>query len=151
MKKLLFILALMFVITSIATGQVDRNLYLNSDATYGTLGLSSADTISNNDSIYIVKIAAKHNERATQSVKITLDSVSGSPYISAQLRGWLFENDTPTNIGSAIVWYGTSADTTFTITSDVVSKYRFHDVYFDANSTAQKAKVTLFEAKLYLE
>ena len=100
MKKLLFILALMFVITSIATGQVDRNLYLNSDATYGTLGLSSADTISNNDSLYIVKIAAKHNERATQSVKITLDSVSGSPYISAQLRGWLFENDTPTNIGS---------------------------------------------------
>jgi len=151
MKKFIFILALVFIIIGTATGQtVDRNLYLNNDATYGNLSLTAADAITNTDQIYIIQIEGKHNERATQDFKIKLSKVSGDPDISVQLQGMKFTGDTPTSIGDAIVWKATTADTTFIISNATLNSYRYYQVYFDATAVAQSSTIDTFKAKLYL-
>ena len=152
MKRILFILALLLVITSTASAQTaDRNLYLNNDATYGRLGLTAADTISNFDQIYIVQITGKHNQRALQKINVKLETASGSPEVSVQLQGFTFSGQTPVNIGDAVVWKGTSADTTIIISNTAVNGYRFYWVYMDATAVAQNSLITIFEGKLFLE
>ncbi len=145
-------MALLLVITSTAAAQTaDRNLYLNNDATYGRLGLTVADTISNFDQIYIVDIQGKHNERALQDFNIKLEEASGSPEVSVQLLGKKFSGDSYTNIGDAVVWKGTTADTTIKISNTAVNGYRFYRVYMDATAVAQNSLITIFEGKLWLE
>jgi len=148
MKKLiglLFLLAL--CLSSFAQ---DKAVTFSNNETYFDFTFDAGDTISNNDTLYSIEININQHYKSCQNVYIDIDSVSGTPTMDISLQGRVFSTDTWTTIGSAVSWAGTG-DTTFSIANATAKRYRLYRILFDANSTAQKAKIMDVKFKAWRE
>jgi hypothetical protein len=74
---------------------------------------TSADSISNNDSIYNIPFNPNSDYPYEYYIRLVLDSISGTPTLdSIILQGKMFSSDSWTDIGSNQTWAGTDGDTT---------------------------------------
>jgi len=109
--------------------------------------LTDADTVSGTSSAtYALEINKQHP--TTQDVLLTLDSID-APAVSVQLKGKKFSENDYSNIGSAVEWAGTSADTTITISNATANRYRY--IGLTVTATSGKAQLIKLKEKVYLE
>jgi len=121
MKKLIFILALMFVITSTATAQT-ATVYVPDGDTY--YNLTTDYTLTNTTTSWF-RWKAASDFPSTQDLEIHIDTlVSGQTAVAVSLYGRKFADDSWTQIGSTVNWAITSADTTITISNTTINRYR---------------------------
>jgi len=147
MKKL-FLLLLMIPFLFAAEAQQKKVEIPKGQTIITPLVFSAGDTISATATTYRVNVDARRlasGEGARQDVLVKLDSIS-TPGATVQLRGSKFGNDF-TNIGSAVTWGGTAADTTIIISNDTVNYYRWYDLL--VTRTAGKAGVSDFQLKVW--
>ena len=156
MKKLALVLGLLvFAVisygqnTALDVSSVKRHfnttIDINKNLTYKYYYGSAADTVSNADSLWNYDIAVLNLYDALDSeLRVSLDSVSGSPQVTVTLQGKWSYVDSYTDISSA-TWYGTSSDTTISISNATNKNYRFYNILLDGTATAQKSKVSLIE------
>lgn len=149
MKILIFIFGILFSL--ILSIEAQDKVYYMGSSTYQKATFTSADTISSNDTLFIVEIDAGENQKTTQNFKTVLDSVSGTPTVDITLQGRVFDGDTWNTIGSSVSWTGTSGDTTIYITNTTANRYRQYRWLYDATTDAQKSTITSGELKLWRE
>lgn len=144
MKKLFLILVLGLLV---GMANAQRSYQSDGVSTYWNVALTAADTISSTDAITWVYTPSAHVP-LTQDLTITLDSLD-APGVSVQLKGKKFSGESYANIGSAVVWAGSSADTTFTISNATANRYRY--IAVTATSTTGKSQITNLEFKVWKE
>jgi len=148
MRKLaILLIGLMFVMSGYSQ---DKSGKITKSKTAIAFSLNATDTLGTTDT-FTINIDARKDFPATQDFFIELDSVSGTPTVSIQLKGKKFSDAAYANIGSAIEWTGTSGDTTIMISNATENRYRFYQVVCTADATTQKSLVTAAEFKIYLE
>ena len=119
MKKLILVLVLgLFVFGAMA----QRSYKLPENVTYWPVSLTAADTITDAAVVSWTLEISKHN-KLTKSVYVTLDSINVSN-VSVQLKGKAFAGEAYANIGSAVTFKGTQADTSFVIANTTANRYR---------------------------
>lgn len=97
--------------------------------------VSTDYTLTNTTSQYWY-IEAGQNWYTAQELVIDLDSASGNhTNVAIQLQGRLSENDSWSNIGSAINWLGESGDTTIVYSNTTENKYRQFKVLYTPTGT----------------
>ena len=132
MKKLIFILAFLFVITNIATAQT-ASFKIKSSATEK---LVSTDYTLTNTTVSWFSWDVKRSTPATQDFQVNLDSLTGNhTNVAVSLWGRKFENDSWSQIGSTVNWAGTTSDTTITISNVSINRYRFLKTNFTPTGT----------------
>ena len=146
MKNIL-ILFLFAVISMTATAQ-EKSLSLDFNKTFmSTTNFLAKDTIAVGQTPYNIQIYVDKQVPCTQSVRIRLDSIS-APNVSIQLKGSVF-GDVWTNIGTAVVWSGTTSDTTIIIHNATANRFRYYDLV--STRVAGKAHIRQFDLKVNLE
>jgi len=122
MKKLIFILAIMFIGIGIATAQTDT-YNIASKNTYRIINTDY--TLTNTVATWFLW-KAERNFTATQDFQVNLDSLSGDhTNVAVSLYGRKFSTDSWTQIGSTVDWLGaTGGDTTITISNTSINRYR---------------------------
>lgn len=111
------------------------------------LSFDDSDTITANQTEYVIEIFAAQHYPTTQDCLIKIDSVD-VPNMSIQISGSKF-GESFSNIGSAVTWAGTSADTTIVISNDTKNRYRIYRATVTRNSG--EAKITDTKFKLFYE
>jgi len=149
MKHFLFLISLILCVTAVSAQ--DKAVTLSQTKTFHSFAMGAADTITNNDQLYHFEVNANSHLKQTQDWLISLDSISGSPNVAVLLQGKKFEDESWTNIGTAVTWKGTSSDTTIIISNTTANRYRFYKLGLDATATAQKSRITKCEFKVWLE
>lgn len=145
MKKLIFLLVLgLFAFASMA----QRSFILPENVTYWNVAVNDADTVTNAAAVTWTMQVNKHN-KLTQDVYVKLDSIS-SPNVSVQLKGKKFASDAYGNIGSAVTFKGTQADTAFIISNTTANRYRYIALTITGTGT-QKTKLNTLEFKVWNE
>lgn len=145
MKKVVLALILgMFVFGAMA----QRSYTLPENVTYWPVALTAADTITDAAAVSWTLAVNKHN-KLTQSVYVTLDSLNASN-VSVQLKGKAFTGESFANIGSAVTFKGTQADTSFVIANTTANRYRYLQLTVTGTGT-QKTQVTNLEFKVWNE
>jgi hypothetical protein len=158
MRKFVFLI-MSILIAFVAIGQqtdlrvsklrssLDAVLDLDKNQTYFyTYPTATVDTVDNTWS-YTIGVDNSF-DLTKQYVKVTLDSISGTPSVTTHLYGKTFWGDSWTSIAN-VVWAGSSADTTFYITNATAVAYRFFSVGLIADTTGNHvAKPSLIEFKL---
>jgi len=145
MKKLISILFLVAIgFFAVAQGGTDK---LDLENTFIDWTLTDADTVSGTSSATYVLTVNKH-QPTTQDVLVVLDSID-VPGVTVQLKGKKFLESSYTNIGSAVEWAGTSADTTIEISNSTANRYRY--LGLTVTATTGKAQVTTLKEKVYIE
>lgn len=130
MKKFIFILALMFVITSMATAQNGSFLI----PTRSTMKTVRTDYTLTNTTVSWFLFTAKKNEPSTQDYSVNLDSATGNhTNIAIKLYGKKFSGDSWTQIGSTV--NSTSDTATETISNVASNRYRFYKAEFTGTGT----------------
>lgn len=147
MKKLIFILILLVGAFTAPdaqnkTGRIDTGKSFTDNFRF-----TAADTIAAGRTSYTIIVEAPQHYPATQDLEIKLDSIS-TPAASLQLTGSKF-GTAYVNVGSAIVWNGTSADTTIVISNATANRYRYYKL--TVTRTAGKALITGYKFKLFYE
>ena len=145
MKKLVLVLIFgLFVFGAMA----QRSYTLPENETYWPVSLTAADTITGNAAVSWTLAVNKHN-KLTQSVYVKLDSISSSN-VSVQLKGKAFAGEAYSNIGSAVTFKGTQADTAFVIANTTANRYRYLQITVTGTGT-QKTKVNTLQFKVWNE
>lgn len=147
MKKLILFITLLSIF---AFGVNAQNAYIDKGGSFVKYTGAASDTITESDTTFVLNVTNPQNYPLLHDVKVSLDSVSGTPTADIKLKGKLFSGDDYTTI-STVSWAGTSSDTTFTITEHSTAKYyRYYRVYIDADSgTTQKFKVDEIKTKFW--
>lgn len=148
MKKLFLLLVLSVLAigikaqTSAPVAMQTGTSYLNDKTDY---------TITNTTVRYCIFLAPQHF-KTTQDYVVNLDSVSGNhTNVAVQLQGQKSKlKGDWTNIGSAVNWKGTTADTTIVISNTSANRYRNYRVSFTGTGTGV-TKVDEQELKLWFE
>ncbi|HRY33404.1 MAG TPA: hypothetical protein P5531_10600 [Bacteroidales bacterium] len=148
MKKFILSVTLLFLVVLSGFAQ-DKICSLKSDQYYQDITFSTRDTITDNDTLYTVDYDLNKAMPVKYNVAVKLTKVSGAPLVVASLQGKVFSTDTWTNITS-VTWHGSSSDTTIKYTQNSTAQYyRFLRLQFDANTTAQKSRLTYSKFKLW--
>lgn len=145
MKKIL--LFIMIIALGIGLQAQDKTAKFKRTFTYTSLSFDAADTI-NASETYDIQIETNKAYPLTQSMRIKLDSISGTPTCSVALYGKEFSADTWTIIGSAVSWTGTTADTTIHILNTTANRYRYYRTLVTANATEQTVQAEEWEFKV---
>ena len=131
-----------------ATAQ-EKSLNLSSNNTFlSTMNFVAKDTIAVGQTPYNINIFADKHVPCTQSVRVKLKKVGATAKVSVQLTGSVF-GDIYTNIGSAVVWSGSTADTTISIHNATANRYRYYDLQM--SRVTGKAEVEQFDINVNLE
>lgn len=109
---------------------------------------TAADTVSANRTTYFLLIKAPQHYKTTQDLYVKLNNVSGGKG-TVLLQGQKFDDGAWVNIGSAVTWAGSSADTTIVISNATATRYRNYKVLF--TRTAGKWLIYDSKLKLYFE
>lgn len=145
MKKiLLFGLLLVFAIGLQAQ---DKTAKFKRTFTYASLSFDSADTI-NASETYDIQIETNKSKPLTQSMRIKLDSIAGTPTCDVELYGKEFSSDSWTQVGSTVAWTGTTSDTTIHILNTTANRYRFYRTLVTSDATEQTTQVSEWEFKV---
>jgi hypothetical protein len=104
------------------------------------INFTSADSIVASDTVYVI-VDCKQNYSHTQSVAITLDSISGAPSIGISLEGKTSAIDDYTEIVSAATW-DEEADNPFAMVVSSANKYRYFKIKLISTGATQKAVIT---------
>ena len=104
------------------------------------INFTAADTIDASET-YWVLVDCKQNYSQTQSVAVTMATVSGSPSVAVSLEGKTSSLDDYTEIVSASTWTS-SANNPITLVTSTANKYRYFKIKFVASGATQKSKVT---------
>jgi hypothetical protein len=146
MKNLILILFL--AVFSLSAVAQEKYIPLDFNKTYlSTTNFTLKDTIATGQTPYNLQVYADKQVPCTQYVQVKLDSISG-PKVTLQLKGSVF-GDTWANIGSAVTWSGSTADTTINISNATANRYRLYDLVM--TRVAGKAKVSAFKIKVLYE
>lgn len=153
MKKFIVILfACMLAVAGVKAQ--DKTVTFQENQTYSKISFAAADTISKYDNLYSVVFYPNQHYPLTQDVLVKITKVSGTPRIVVKLQAKKMEGTLSwTDIGT-VTWYGgvvSGSDTTFTISNATANRYRIYRVYFNANTTAQKALLNNLEFKVFRE
>lgn len=149
MKKLLFLLVALFAFVAIQAQTVTTNIPTGN--TYATL--TTDYTLSAATVRYFVFNAPQHY-KATQDYIVNMDTIVGTNHttVSVQLQGQKSPLKADwTNIGSAVVWAVTGADTTIVISNTTATRYRNYRVSFTGVGTGAVSKIDAQELKIWLE
>ena len=147
MKNILIIF-LFAVISMTATAQ-EKSLSLDFNKTFmSTTNFLAKDTIAVGQTPYNINIYVDKQVPCTQSVRLRMKKVGATANVSVQLRGSVF-GDIYSNIGSAVVWSGSTADTTISIHNATPNRFRFYDLQM--TRVAGKAEVEQLDLKINLE
>ena len=147
MKNMLIIFLFAFI-SMTATAQ-EKSLNLSSNNTFlSTMNFGAKDTIAVGQTPYNINIFADKQVPCTQSVRVKLKKVGATANVSVQLRGSVF-GDIYSNIGSAVVWSGSTADTAISIHNATANRYRYYDLQM--SRVAGKAEVEQFDINVNLE
>lgn len=145
MKKVVLVLILgIFVFGAMA----QRSYTLPENETFWPVSLTAADTVTNTAAVSWTLAVNKHN-KLTQSVYVTLDSLNASN-VSVQLKGKAFAGEAYTNIGTAVKFAGTQADTSFVIANTTANRYRYLQLTVTGTGT-QKTQVSALQFKVWNE
>jgi len=132
MKKILIILALVFMIIGTAASQngtytiPSKNTYINITTDYT---LTNAVT-----SWFLIKGA--RDIASTQDFEVHLDTlVSGHTNVAVSLYGRKFTSDSWEQIGSTVNWAITTADTTILISNTSINRYRDYKLNYTGTGT----------------
>lgn len=146
--KNIIILCTFLLIATVGLSQ-NRSVQFKPTEYFNEYSGAASDTISNNDSLFSIEYQLNKAEPVKYNVAVKLTKVSGTPRVVAKLQGKVFSADTYSDI-TTVTWYGTSSDTTIKYTQNSTAQYyRYFKLYFDANTTAQKSKVTTATVKLW--
>ena len=106
-------------------------------------------TLINNTAQYWL-VKANQKVPTTQDFIVKLDSLSGNhTNVAVQLMGQKSTDKGDwTNIGSAVNWKGTTADTTIIISNDTVTRYRNYKVVYTGTGTG-RTTIYIQELKLW--
>lgn len=148
-KYLLILIALisvsLFTIGQDHTGSIGSGTYLKFN-----LG-QDADTLNASDTYYL-QVNADQHQPITQDLIFTIDSVSGAPHVTFTLQGKKFSDVASwSDIGSAVVWSGSTSDTTILISNATANRYRLLRLLVATNATAQKVEMQSAEFKVWRE
>jgi hypothetical protein len=146
MKKLFFLMfGLLFFF---AVQSQDKKRSIKTGETYVSItDFSAKDTLTENKTTYVIQVESPQRFKTTQDVLLKLDSIS-TPNVTIQLQGSKFGADW-TDIGSAVVWSGSTGDTTIIISNVTANRYRAYKTNISRN--AGDAKITAFEFKEFFE
>jgi len=148
MKKLIFLLSIITVIFSLNVNAQDYKI--NKNTTYFEYSGEDSDTVIA-DGTWGLWLANQKDFSMLHAVKVSLDSVSGTPTCDVKLQGKVFDDDSWTDI-TTVEWTGTTSDTTFTISETSTAKfYRHYRVYIDTDATEQKLKVDKILMKFWIK
>jgi hypothetical protein len=140
MKKLIMLMALI-VVAMISMSQNKTGVVVTgATALKYPINFTAADTIDASET-YWVLVDCKQNYSQTQSVAITLATVSGSPSVAISLEGKTSLLDSYTEIVSAVTWTTVGNNPVSLVTSSA-NKYRYFKIKFVASGATQKTKVT---------
>lgn len=146
MKNIFLLIVFCFTLGFSLEAQ-NKTLDLAADKTLVTAtNFYASDTIAAGRTSYTIQVDAAKQSRTVQAMFLKLDSISG-PRMSVQLKGSRFGTDW-TNIGSAVVWYGTASatnDTTIIISNTTPNDYSKYRV--TVTRVAGKARVKEFRLK----
>jgi hypothetical protein len=147
MKNILIIFLFAFI--SMAATAQEKSLSLDYNNTFlTTKKFVASDTIAAGQTPYNINIFADKQVPCTQSVRVVLKKVGANANVSVQLTGSVF-GDIYSNIGSAVVWSGSTADTTISIHNATANRYRYYDLKM--SSVSGKAEVEQFDINVNLE
>lgn len=153
MKKLLFLIALLFSFIAINAQVASTSILIPN--TFGKIESPSATAsmykITNTTSGYVIFYAAMNNG-SKQDFTIKLDSVSGNhTNVAVDVYGQksALKGDW-TKIGSTVNWKGTTADTTILISNATFNYYQNFKYVFTGTGTGV-TKLTSNYLKLWLE
>ena len=138
MRKLGFILGVLMVALIFACESPQANAQmattnLRSGVTYADV--STDYTLTNAVAQYWL-VNAGQNYYTAQTLVINLDSASGNhTNVAIQLQGRVTDMDAWANIGSAINWKGTTADTTIVYTNATENLYRQFKILYTGTGT----------------
>jgi hypothetical protein len=141
MRKLIMLIALI-IVAMISVGQ-DKSGKISTGRTTLNfpMNFSAADTINESDT-YWVLVDCKQNYSHTQSVAITLDSVSGLPSIAIGLWGKTSTLDEYVQIVGDSTFTGDLASNPINLVTTTANKYRYFKILFTSTGTNQQTKVT---------
>lgn len=115
----------------ISTGRNTLNLPIN---------FSILDTIDASETYWIM-VDCNQLYAHTQTVSLTLDSISGAPSLSISLEGKVTSLDDYTEIVSAATW-DEEADNPFSMVVSSANKYRYFKIKIVASGATQKSRPT---------
>jgi DNA-binding beta-propeller fold protein YncE len=148
MKKLLFVLMSFMMVFAFGSMAQNKTVTIPTGNSYIDVAHTAADTVSATRTSYFLLIKAPQHFKTTQDLYVKLDSISLSKG-TVLLQGQKFDNGAWVNIGSAVTWNGTSADTSIVISNATATRYRNYKVLF--TRTAGKWLIFDSQLKLYFE
>lgn len=153
MKKIILLLFTV-LLCSVCTPMKaqDKSYTLDANTWYQTVpALGNADTVTNHDTLYSVQYLVNKVSPVKVDARIKLTKVSGNPRVLVKVQGKKFDSASWADVSSmSATWYATTTDTTIYLTQVTTAQYyRYLRVYFDANTTAQKSKVSAVEVKFW--
>ena len=104
------------------------------------INFTAADTIDASET-YWVLVDCKQSYAHTQTIAITIDSISGAPSLSISLEGKVNAIDEYAELVAAATW-NEEADNTFTITVSSANKCRYFKIKAVASGATQKSRFT---------
>ena len=146
MKKLFIILSFVVAFTATSKAQM-LSSYMTPTQTW--LDVSTNYTLTNTTAAYWF-ISAPKDYYTAQAVVVELDSLSGNhTNVAVQLQGrYSSSSATWNNIGSAVNWKGTTADTTIVILNATENGYREFKLLFTGTGTGT-TKVDNMQFKMW--
>jgi len=137
MKKLAFILGVTIIafLFSYEGPQANAQLITTNLSGQTYADITTDYTLTNTTPAYW-QVNAGQNYYTAQTLVINLDSASGNhTNVAIQLQGRVTDMDAWTNIGSAINWVGTTADTTIVYTNATENLYRQFKILYTGTGT----------------
>lgn len=152
MKKIVFIIAFLLMITSIyaqnRSATLKQTTRFATGETFKDVFFNASDTV-NESETYYVEFTCKKDYPQMQDVWIDLDSISGDPSVTITVYGKKFTANSYTSLGTPVVYTGT-VDTTFNYPITTANRYRFYKVEFVADATDQQTLVSDVRFKTWL-
>lgn len=120
MKRTIILLTLLISVNAFAQLSVIK--VLSPDVTYYSDDTDYSLSVSS-DSTLTYTITTNKANPLFYNVRIDMDSVSGTPNYTFDLKGKVFESDAWTDLEDDITWTGTSSDTTIKFTQNTTSEF----------------------------
>lgn len=155
MKRFLFIAIAIFTLLACgkdAEAQIAKGKVFTGTQYVIEDGLTAADTLSvvGSDSTMTYTITANKADDLFYDVAIELDSLSGTPSFTCDLKGKVFENDAWSDLETDIVWAGTSSDTTVRFQEHSTAEFmRYFQVQVNGGAATGSALVDKISIKLW--
>ena len=131
MKKLLFLIVLFLAFTALQAQIATKNIATGKSQTEYTTDV----TLTNAVAQYLYVVSPQHTYTA-QGVVVQLDSAGGNhTTVTLQLQGRYTTADAWQNAGTAVVWYGTSVDTTIAYLNAAENGFRQWKILFTGVGT----------------